>query len=286
MIASNSGGRSGRSVLGGGKLPFVHREHDLEERCVRAERQAPCHAEIEHDAERVLIGAAVEVLVAEELLGRAIRGRADERVRDRDLPGRVAEHLRDAEVEDLRLDAAVRCLGEEDVRGFQVAVEHADAVRVRDGHEHRHHQDRALARAQRADALQVAAQRLALEELHDEEAVALVRPDVGDVDDVRVPDARGRLAFEREALDDVVALGEVVVEHLHRDFLLQGGVLGHVHVGHAAPADPADQPIIAELESRSDGHGRVHRARGVRTHGRHSTGIPSGRSNGRSFLVL
>src|SRR3990172_3603700 len=57
---------------------------------------------------------------------------------------------------------------------------------------------------------------LTLDELHGEvDAVAVAeRPEVHDVDDVRVVDRRGRPRLAQEALDRLLVAGEALVEHL------------------------------------------------------------------------
>ena len=89
------------------------------------ERQLPGEQSVEHDANRVEIGSAVD-LAAEDLLGRHVRGRAHHVAALREVLG--AQHARDPEVHDLDDPH----LGDHQVGRLQVAVHDAGAVRVRE----------------------------------------------------------------------------------------------------------------------------------------------------------
>ena len=78
--------------------------------------------------------------------------------------------------------------------------------------------------------------------------------------------AAGGLALE--ALDELVVLGEVVVQDLDRQVPTQQLVLGQVHVGHAAGAEARDHPVAAV----DDGVGLDHREQAFH----HFTGHGSG----------
>ena len=104
------------------------------------------------------------------LLGRHVRGRAEQRAGERAGRDRVGvDALGDAEVGDVRDAVDV----EEDVRGLQVAMEHAAAVAVVDGAA-----QVAMSRAAAigvAVLLEVRGEVAALDELHRVEVPALVR---------------------------------------------------------------------------------------------------------------
>ena len=108
---------------------------------VRIARQAAGEQFVEHHAQAEDIAARVRRRGI-GLLGGHVLGRAHERA----LHGagaRVAErgigHARDAEIDDARADGTV-VVGDEDVGGLQVAVDHAAAVRVLDGIADPHHE--------------------------------------------------------------------------------------------------------------------------------------------------
>ena len=104
--------------------------------------------------------------------------------------------LGQAEVEDLRLAA----LGDEDVGGLDVAVD--DALRVR-GVEGVCNLDPEIERdfERERPVVDAVLQRLAVEELHRDERLALGLADVVDRADVRVVERRGRARLALEALE-------------------------------------------------------------------------------------
>ena len=138
---------------------------------------------IRDDAQRVEIGAVVGGGVAGRLLGRHVRRsadrcadmrrdggrRADRRTRRRhDVASpRLQECLGDSEVGD-----GGRSAREQDVVGFDVAVNDATPVSVHERARHVFKNAHGLAHRERA-ALQARADRLALDERHDEEGQAV-----------------------------------------------------------------------------------------------------------------
>ena len=102
------------------------------------------------------------------------------------------------------------------------------------------------ARAERRLACDLLRECLAFEELHDEIGNPIDRSDVGDVDDVRMLDARGRTSFAEEALDERRVLGESRVENLDRDALLEARVERLVHDAHPSGAKSAPKLVLAD----------------------------------------
>ena len=76
----------------------------------------------------------------------------------------------------------------------------------------------------------------------DEVGVAEVAA-VEDPDHVRMLEAGGRLGLAPEALDELLVLGEAVVQDLDRDAAVELGVLGEPDVGHSAGADLVVEPV-------------------------------------------
>src|SRR6185369_12179353 len=103
---------------------------------------------------------------------------------------------------------------------------------------------------------------LADEVLHRDEDVALGRlPEVGDVDDVLVADARGALGLLHEAAHEIGPAREIGEEDLERDLLLDDHVLGEVDEAHpplaqllqdavAVRKNLAEERILAERRRR------------------------------------
>jgi hypothetical protein len=179
------------------------------------------------------------------------------------------QHLGEAPVHDLHL--AERA--DHDVRGLEVAVQHALAVRIGDrlAHrlEYREHAPAVLIR--RAALLQERRQRLPLDQLHRE-----VRPLVGHQaelvhgHDAGVLQLAADLRLLDEALHDLGALGQLAVEHLHRHVAAEVRVVALEDHAHAAARDLAQQLVVAaplrhELRRRragiDDRRGAVLRAR-------------------------
>ena len=102
----------------------------------------------------------------------------------------------------------------------------------------------------RAVLAQRLGQRPALDELHHEDVVALVRDDVEQRDDVRVADRRGgaRLAQHARAALDIA--GGVGRQHLERDVAIEPLVARAPDLAHRALAELRDEPVRPDEVSR------------------------------------
>ena len=65
--------------------------------------------------------------------------------------------------------------------------------------------------------------------------------------DIGMHQCRGGLGFHVEAADIGVVFRQLALEHLERDLPAQRLLLGQIDIGHAAAAQPAQQPIVADL---------------------------------------
>ena len=220
----------------------------------RLERRLAAEALVEHAAERVEVGAAVDRL-ALELLGGGVLERADEEARLRQT--RRGHLLRDPEV--AQVDA-LRRLRDEDVRRLDVPVDEPAVVRRVERARDLLQQVERLPEPERPLLLQQRAQVDALDVAHGdvEEAVRLAR--VVDRDDVRVVERGGDLRLADEALAEGVVAGQRRRHQLERDLPPQLHVLGLVDDAHAAAADHVRDPVAGEL--RACGHVPAH----VRAH--------------------
>src|SRR5262249_44406809 len=185
-------------------------------------------------AERVDVGAGVDVAPAFDLLGRHVGRRAQDHPTGVD-GADVDEGAGDAEVGDD--DAAV--LREQDVIGLEVTVDHGGRVGGGEaGADAGGDLDRA---GDREDAFtgDHCGARLSVDDLHGDDLLALVLADVEDAGDVLVGDAAGQLHLPPEAIEDTWGVDELATEHLERDDLLELEVLGAVNAAHAAGAEEA-----------------------------------------------
>ncbi|GIW72906.1 MAG: hypothetical protein KatS3mg102_2448 [Planctomycetota bacterium] len=223
-----------------------------------AKRQFARQHLVEHDAERVQIGAPVdlaEVLaLALQLLRRHV-GRGADAVRRRiELDGDGAgqrAHLRDTEVHDLGMPVREHA----HVRRLEVAVVDVACVGVLQRRQHlEQDRDRTRQRQLPAGLLQHLAQVLAVEQL----VRQVVAPHLGAVAeqpaDVRVVQPPGRLDLAPHAEPDLIRAGE---HDLERDV---GAAVSHVGVDrapdlpHAALAERLDEAERSEAVA-----GSVHR---------------------------
>src|SRR5262249_26705151 len=105
----------------------------------------------------------------------------------------------------------------------------------------------ALAHLELLLAAELFAEGHALEQLHDDESRAVgLLDEIGDVDDVLVPDSRNRLGFGEEARHGIALGGELGPQDLQRDAAAELDVLGEVDLAHAALAQHREHAIGAE----------------------------------------
>ncbi len=222
---------------------MLHR--DLQRR-LAVERQLPGQQLVEHDPDRVDVGALVDRRAA-CLLGREVlRG-------PHDRPG--LRHLarrgpRDPEVG--HLVAPVRAvLVEEHVVRLDVAVhDPAPMGEPERAEDLARRVDRGGDR-QRTVGHDPVLEAPALEVLHRDVVGALGLAAVVDRDDVRVGQAGGVLGLPPEPFDERVVARVPVVEDLDRDLAAELLVLGEVDVGHPAGAEPPED-AVAPVEERVD----------------------------------
>ena len=258
------------------RLPEQVAGHDRLQRVADERRDAGEHLVRDH-AQRVDIGAVVDVPRAVDLLGRHVVRRADHRAGLGQLLARALgpDELRDPEVEQLHLDAAVDVL-EPDVVGLEIAVDEALVVRRLERAQRLLEDRERLGPRQRAPA-DPRRQRLAFEVLHHEEHAAEgIAAEVVDVDDVLVPDRVDRARLLVEALDDVLRAAELELEHLDRAAAADLAVLALEHHAHPALGQLALDHVAAQLladEQVGVGAGAGERLAGVGCGaGRHAGG--------------
>jgi hypothetical protein len=193
----------------------------------------------------------------EELLRAGIADGADEDAGRRAVDGLLAfamELLRDAEVGEHRL--AGRAL-DENVLRLDVAVNDVLAVRhiERRGDLPANAEDFEV--GQRPVRDQDLAQAAALDEIHHDVGAAFFLLDVMHLDDMGMLELRHADRFLEEAIEKVLAAGELGVQHFDRAPPIREALVGHLVDGaHAALPDLADDLVLARFEFRRLRHCR------------------------------
>jgi hypothetical protein len=222
---------------------------------------APGEGAKEGSADGVEVGAAVEVAEAHDLLGGHEGGGPEDGAGlGGDPAGRVAAAIADAS--DAKVEDLEAPIGEEkEVIGLEVPVD--DPCRMGGDED----VEEAIGEAQQGVdggaplLVEEVLERVAFEELHDEERQALLGGiDVDDLDHTGVLDLVDGAPFELEPLAQVRVGGGLRVEDLEGDAAARG-VDGGVDRGHpASPKEALDRPLA--MEDRADpvevrfGHGK------------------------------
>ena len=144
---------------------------------------------------------------------------------------------------------------EHQVRGFEIAMDDAHAVRMAERRERLRDEVHGAIGGYRTLARDEILERLAAHELDGHQPLAVVLEELEDRRDARMvqPRDRHRLGTEPPADAGIVQLG---VENLERDVAVQRLVHRAVHGAHAATADLFDDPVFPELLT-DKGHGRA-----------------------------
>ncbi len=257
--ALNPGGQLGRYVWREGpEVPRLLREHLADELRKRRgfERRRSGEAVKERDADRIDVGAMVDLRLVLHLLRRDVHRRPEDRpARGQPIEERIVDVLRDAEVEELRRDDTIGASREEDVRWLDVAVNDARSVRgLERGEDRPGHLERPL-HGEPALPLQPLVEVLPLEELHDHEGLLLVDACVEDLRDGGVVDLGRGHRLPKEALDEVGAHPEALDHHLEGHLLSQDAVGRHVDPPHSAlPEQPFDAVFVRDQVPRRERH--------------------------------
>ncbi len=232
---------------------------------------------VETDAEAELVGARPCGRAA-ILLRRHVGGRPEDRARRRQLDREQVRALEragvrrragaggrrrggaagghQAEVEHARAPV----IADEHVLRFKVAVDQADGVRGREPSTclYEHVDDAALDRPdpREWEPLEPGAQRPPAQQLHRDEDLPPVAPDLVDLHDVRVGQAREPLGLPEQPLLRLAAAA-ATEQQLDRHGPVELVVVGRVDLPHAAGAEPPQDDVAADrLRDRGRARGR------------------------------
>ena len=205
-------------------------------RCFTFKRRAAGNRFIHDAAQSVDVRAGVGRLAAGLFRREVLRG-ADHRGGLRHRGRRIIQGAGDAEVHDLHLAG----VGQHNVGRLDIAVDDPGLVGRLQGIRHRLEHARGFFDRHGAILTDDVAQGAALHVLHDDighhQAVDVLFTRVEDGNDVRVVELAGILGLAAESLAEVDVARHVGAQHLDGDGAPQNGVLGFVHLGHAAGAD-------------------------------------------------
>ena len=206
---------------------------------------------VEHDADRVEIGASVCAGAGDQLRCDVAHG-AHERLRG----GGRAHGTGEAEVREL--DLTVRA--EQHVVGLEIAVDHLCGVDRLESREDRIEHDDGLSRSQRPPVAELLAQRDVGEVLHDQVHGVAVAAGVMHRDEGGVDEGRRGSCLSLEALDEALVIEQMAVHVLECDDAVQAQVGALVDHRHAAArhgvVDPV--PVVEHLTDQRIGE-RGHR---------------------------
>jgi hypothetical protein len=240
-----------------GRLGEDAREHLAQ---VRAAVRRPAREQrVERRSGRVHVAALVD-LAALDLFRRGVDRRAEEGSRLRQLHVRV-ERARESEVADLD----VPVLGDEAVRGLDVAVQHARAVRRVEPLQQLDRPAHGLAHRDARALLDHLLERLSAHELHRDRGRALELVRAVDEHAARVRDRGGQHGLALETLERLVRGDELRRQHLERQFAARAQLAREVDHAHPAPAELAHdlEAVRAARERRLRALGRPFQGGGI-----------------------
>jgi hypothetical protein len=231
-----------------GRRQVLHHEADRRARGVRQ----PAREQLEgHHAERVDVGAGVGGLGARLLRSHVVGRSHDERRRGHRRRGDARRGaLGEAEVEQLEKALAVIVTTDEEVGGLEVAVDDARLVRRGERAGRLQEEPHDLGERELPLAVDEVAERLAVQQLHDEVRTAIGREAMRvDVDDAAVANGVDGLRLGQHAAHEHLVARELGLDDLDGDALVDDRVQALVHDAHAAFAERADDQVVAELRA-------------------------------------
>ena len=219
----------------------------------RIERQAAGQELVEQHAERVDVGARVDLFGA-DLLGRHVRGRAHAQAGRRQIGAAegVVDQLGDAEVEQLEAEPA-SARHAHHVRRLEISVHDADAVRGGERRSEVLHDREHVGDRNRAALAQLLLEVATLQPFHDEVGTPVWKvAELVDVDNVGMVNQVHRLGFLREPLQHDRRRRELAVQDLERGHALQRLVARAIDRGETATRTQALDDVVADLSAGAE----------------------------------
>ena len=135
--------------------------------------------------------------------------------------------------------------GEEDVRGFDIAVQNARAMRGIESVGQLNRSVQQFSIGQRSFA-QTAVERLTFHQFHDQVRLTVMLPDIENLADIRMVEQGCRTRFSAEAVDQGVVLEQLIGQELDGYLTAETQVLRLVNLAHAATAQMVGHPVIGD----------------------------------------
>ncbi len=218
---------------------------------IALEGLAPAEHLVDDDAGREDVGPVIRALAA-DLFGRHVVDGAHHHVAVRQLR---RHEPRQPEVEQLYAPV----IGDEDIRGLDVAMDHVVRVRELEPLADLDRQIELVCQAQPIVAGHPALEILAVEILHREVGEALVLTEIVNGDDVAVGKLPGGARLAEEPLAEIRVLVDRSRDELDRDDALQQGVVGAVDHAHAPLAKLVTQFVAADAFHQDGSSGKIAR---------------------------
>ena len=235
----------GRQQLVGNVDGTVRALGDVDVELLRACDHGATEQHLPHDQpERIDVGGVGDGLAA-DLLRRHVARRAEEGAGLGQIGLGLLHQFGEAEVEHLHHLAEHPAVVEEDVGRLDVAVNHAEAVRLLQGLEHLQAESAGLRPGEGAVTPDLRLQRLTREQgEHQKRHVVFGVAVVEQRDHVRMLELHHQLGLAREADLLVVAVGMLGVHQLDGDLLLHADLLRAIHGGASAHSDGLDDRVL------------------------------------------
>jgi len=139
----------------------------------------------------------------------------------------------------------VAALGDEDVGGFDVAVDNVFGVGGVESFSNLHSDVEQTVEFERLSGDEVL-EGGAVEELHGDEGAAVFFADVVDGADIGVVESGGGFGFAAEALEGLAVGGEFFGEKFEGDEAIEAGVLRFVNHTHTATAEAFENAVVGD----------------------------------------